>query len=406
MSAVPKLRFPEFDGSDLPAWTTVSMKRLMSERNDQSPQSDEYPLMAFIANKGVAPKGDRYNRDFLVKDEKGKKYKKTELGDFIYSSNNLEAGSIGMNSLGPASISPVYSIFKTHSDCNDKFISELLSRPEFIAKMVRYRQGVVYGQWRIHERHFLCIEQDIPSLPEQQKIASFLSSVDKKIDLLRQKKDALELYKKGLMQKIFSQEIRFKQGDGSDFPDWEEVALNEIAKRSTEKNKDLELTLVLTNSAIQGVVIQTEYFDKSIANEANISGYYKIRKYDFVYNPRISSSAPVGPISQNLKEDGVMSPLYTIFKVEVQYQVFLSVYFKSSVWYDYMRSVANQGARHDRMNITTSDFMALPIDLPCAEERKKIADFLSALEAKIQKTSSQIEQMETFKKGLLQQMFV
>lgn len=101
-----------------------------------------------------------------------------------------------------------------------------------------------------------------------------------------------------------------------------------------------------------------------------------------------------------------MSPLYTIFRVEVQYQGFLSVYFKSSVWYDYMRSVANQGARHDRMNITTSDFMALPIDLPCAEEQKKIADFLSAIDAKIQNTSSQIEQMETFKKGLLQQMFV
>ncbi|MCL7405300.1 restriction endonuclease subunit S [Paradonghicola geojensis] len=199
--------------------------------------------------------------------------------------------------------------------------------------------------------------------------------------------------------------LRFKDDDGSDFPDWEEVALSEIAERSTEKNKDLELTLVLTNSAVQGVVVQTEYFDKSIANEANISGYYKVRKSDFVYNPRISSLAPVGPISQNMKGDGIMSPLYTVFRVGEPYQRFLNVYFKSSVWFDYMRSIANQGARHDRMNITTSDFMALPIDLPCSREREKIALFLSSVDKKIDLLRQKKNALELYKKGLMQKIF-
>ena len=82
------------------------------ERNEQAPMSDEYPLMAFIANEGVAPKGERYDRSSLVNDTVGKLYKKTEFGDFIYSSNNLETGSIGLNKYGNASISPVYSIFQ------------------------------------------------------------------------------------------------------------------------------------------------------------------------------------------------------------------------------------------------------------------------------------------------------
>ncbi len=198
-----EIRFKQDDGSDFPDWILVKMSKLMSERNDQAPQSVDYPLMAFMAYKGVAPKGDRYDRSFLVKDEKGKKYKKTELGDFIYSSNNLETGSIGMNSFGRASISPVYSIFRIHSDHDFTFMSVLLSRPEFIYKMVQYRQGVVYGQWRIHERDFLNIEQEIPSLSEQKKIAFFLSAIDSKIQKTSAQVEQMETFKKGLLQQMF-----------------------------------------------------------------------------------------------------------------------------------------------------------------------------------------------------------
>src|SRR5699024_6109797 len=94
--------------------------------------------------------------------------------------------------------------------------------------------------------------------------------------------------------------------------DWEQRELREIAKKRTEKNRNLLTNNVLSNSAIYGIVKQTEYFDKSIAN--NIQNYYLVYENDFVYNPRISNNAPFGPISRNkLNELGIMSPLYLVF---------------------------------------------------------------------------------------------
>ena len=139
--------------------------------------------MAFIANKGVAPKGERYDRSALVNDSKNKKYKKTELGDFIYSSNNLETGSIGLNMYGNAVISPVYSIFKSKNKANFDFIGRLLINKRFIHEMVRFRQGVVYGQWKIHEDDFLKIKVHIPDVEEQEKIGAYFANLDNLITL-------------------------------------------------------------------------------------------------------------------------------------------------------------------------------------------------------------------------------
>ncbi|MBZ4026014.1 restriction endonuclease subunit S, partial [Ligilactobacillus salivarius] len=160
------------------AWEQRKVSELLEERTEKAPENKIYPLMAFIANKGVAPKGDRYDRAALVKDAKNKKYKRTKLGDFIYSSNNLETGSIGLNNYGNASISPVYSIFKPTGIANSDFIGRRFVRKDFINLMIRWRQGVVYGQWRIHEKDFLRIDVSVPSLKEQQKIGNFLSDLD------------------------------------------------------------------------------------------------------------------------------------------------------------------------------------------------------------------------------------
>jgi type I restriction enzyme S subunit len=186
-----------------PKWEEKRLGDFMFERNIQAPKSDKYPLMAFMQNVGVAPKGERYNREFLVNDEDNKKYKKTEYGDFIYSSNNLDTGSIGLNRYGPASISPVYSIFHTDKTCDYNFVSEYFTRREFISKMIRFRQGVVYGQWRIHESEFLKIIERIPCLLEQQKIASFLTTIDTQIENVSKQITQIQSYKKGLLQQMF-----------------------------------------------------------------------------------------------------------------------------------------------------------------------------------------------------------
>ena len=198
-----EIRFRNDNGQEFPNWEKKRLGSIFKERNIQVPKSDEYPLMAFVANKGVAQKGERYNREFLVNDGDNKKYKQTEYGDFIYSSNNLETGSIGLNSFGSASISPVYSIFQIGESCNPQFISCYLVRKSFINKMTSYRQGVVYGQWRIHESDFLKIEEMIPCIEEQTKIAYFLSAIDNKITHTQTQIEKAVVWKKGLMQQMF-----------------------------------------------------------------------------------------------------------------------------------------------------------------------------------------------------------
>lgn len=195
---VPELRFAGFADD----WEERKLGDVLSERNDQTPETNEYPLMSFVQGKGVTPKGERYNRSFLVKDSE-KKYKKTELGDFIYSSNNLETGSIGFNRTGKAVISPVYSIFKSKKSRESQFIGIMSARKDFISKMVRFRQGVVYGQWRIHESDFLNIDMKMPNDKEQQLIISFFENIDKTIALHQRKLDLLKEQKKGFLQKMF-----------------------------------------------------------------------------------------------------------------------------------------------------------------------------------------------------------
>ena len=169
------------------SWEQRKVGDLLIERNQQAPMSDEYPLMAFIANEGVAPKGERYDRSALVTDTVNKLYKKTEKGDFIYSSNNLETGSIGLNKYGKACISPVYSIFEPTGIADSDFLGRRLVRKDFINAMVKWRQGVIYGQWRIHESDFLKIEIPVPSVEEQQKIGAYLDQLDNLITLHQRK---------------------------------------------------------------------------------------------------------------------------------------------------------------------------------------------------------------------------
>lgn len=246
----------------------------------------------------------------------------------------------------------------------------------------------------------------IPDFDEQTMIADFLSSVDEKITLLNKQYDLLCQYKKGMMQKIFTQELRFKDDSGDKFSDWEEVELKKIASKVNTKNRDNSVSTVLTNSAMQGIVSQETYFEREIVTESNLTGYYVVRVGDFVYNPRISSTAPVGPIKMNKLTQGVMSPLYTVFRFEKGLLKFYQYFFESSVWHDYLKSVANSGARHDRMNISGADFFGLPVPQPFEEEQTKIANFLSGLDDKITTKKTELDKLKTWKQGLLQQMFV
>ena len=196
--AVPEVRFKGFAED----WEQRKLSDVLVERNEQEVETREYPLMSFVQGLGVVPKGERYDRSFLVLDQ-SKKYKRTELGDFIYSSNNLETGSIGINKTGKAVISPVYSIFQGVSLGDSQFIGIMSLLPRFISKMIRFRQGVVYGQWRIHETDFLDISVLIPSVDERTKITQLILSIEEIITLHQRKLEHLQLQKKALLQQMF-----------------------------------------------------------------------------------------------------------------------------------------------------------------------------------------------------------
>jgi type I restriction enzyme, S subunit len=198
-----ELRFKRKDGADYPEWNEVVYSEFLKERDDKHPQSDEFPLCSFVAHKGVVPKGDRYNREFLVNDKKGKKYKRTKKGDFIYSSNNLETGSIGLNEYGNGCISPVYSVFSIDKGCDINFIAHYLVIKANLHKMLRFRQGVMYGQWRIHETDFLKIKVAIPSNDEQKHIGEVLESMNSGLEELERLISATSKLKKGLLQQMF-----------------------------------------------------------------------------------------------------------------------------------------------------------------------------------------------------------
>ena len=200
-ASVPEIRFKGF--TDL--WEQRKVGELLTERNEQAPMSDEYPLMAFIANEGVAPKGERYDRSALVNDTASKLYKKTKFGDFIYSSNNLETGSIGLNKYGKASISPVYSIFKPTGIADSDFLGRRLIRKDFINEMVKWRQGVIYGQWRIHESDFIKIEVTVPTVEEQYKLGLLLDNLDTLITLHQRKLEKLVQIRKAFAERCFLQ---------------------------------------------------------------------------------------------------------------------------------------------------------------------------------------------------------
>ena len=225
---------------------------------------------------------------------------------------------------------------------------------------------------------------NLPSLVEQQAIGSFFSHLDDLITLHQRKYDKLVIFKKSMLEKMFPKdgesvpEIRF-----AGFTDpWEQRKLGEIADKVTEKNLDGNITEVLTNSAEYGVINQTEFFDHAVAKESNIAGYYVIAPGDFVYNPRISATAPVGPIRRNtLGIHGVMSPLYTVFRLtDAVDGTYLSHFFKTNGWHGFMKLEGNSGARSDRFSIGDATFFEMPIPVPSSSEQYAIGSFFSRLD--------------------------
>ena len=255
----------------------------------------------------------------------------------------------------------------------------------------------------------LLYKMNFPSEAEQKKIAAYFDDVDTLITLHQRKCEQTKTLKKYMLQKMFPQDgekvpqIRFEGFT----EDWEQRKLNEIADKVSEKNKNNEFSEPFTNSAEQGIISQKDYFDREIVNNENLNGYYIVRNDDFIYNPRISVTAPVGPINRNrLGRNGVMSPLYTVFRTHDIDNLYLEFYFKTTRWHRFMKLNGDSGARFDRFTISSTQFMEMPIPYPTLEEQQKIGEYFESLDHLITLHQRKCDELKEVKKFMLQNMFV
>ena len=415
-SKVPQLRFPEFSGE----WKSHKLSEYIQVRKGGASlkPSDfvEDSVCQVIPKKAIVYGGlltldnkrpTFCSEDFFASNQTSvvdNEYLLTTLRDLVPSAPSLGLIVANSNKEKLLMAQGVYG-FKVSSGLSGGFLCDLSNTTKY--RRLMYKMCVGSTQVHMRSSEFFEFSFNVPDIEEQNRIDFFLSCIDKKTNILKQKHEYLIRYKKSLMQQLFSQQLRFKDDNGQDFPDWDVKALSSIAKKVSTKNKDDSVKSVLTNSAKHGIVNQLDYFDKDIANENNLTNYCVVEKNDFVYNPRISVHAPVGPIKRNHICKGVMSPLYTVFRFkDVELLDFVEIFFGTTFWHRYMNSIANFGARHDRMNITSGDFFALPIKVPCVEERIKLVGFVKYIDKKINLAQQQIEQTQVYKQGLLQQMFV
>ncbi|MGL5983290.1 MAG: restriction endonuclease subunit S [Cetobacterium sp.] len=406
----PKLRFPEFSGD----WEENRFQNVFKIFNGYAFSSNDSRSNGIrwvkIADVGIK-KMKEDSLSFLPFDY-NKKYSNFLLNenDYVLAltrpilNNKLKIAKINSNFHNSLLNQRVG---KLESNQNVDFIYHFLQKNNVVSKIETNIAGSDPPNLSPKEINNLKI--NIPSLPEQEKIASFLSEVDIKIEKLEKKKELLSQYKKGMMQKLFSQKLRFKDENGNDYPDWEEKKLEEILFEHKEKNKEGKILEVFSVARQKGVINQIEHLGRSFASN-NTSNYKVIFENDIVYTKSPTSDFPFGIIKQNMTSRvGIVSTLYAVYKPINKYIGFiLDSYFSSPInTYNYLNPLVQKGAKNT-MNISNLEFLnGVKIKLPInVKEQEKIANFLSSIDKKIELVERELERNKEFKNGLLQKMFV
>lgn len=241
-----------------------------------------------------------------------------------------------------------------------------------------------------------------PSIQEQEKIANFLSSIDKKISLIEEKLELFRDYKKGVMQKIFSQELRFKDSEGNDYPEWEEKRLGDYLIKYDETTTKNNQYPVLTSSR-KGIFLQKDYFaGQDIASE-DTTGYNIVPRGYFTYR-HMSDDLIFKFNINNIVDKGIVSTLYPVFTTKNINDYFLKMKLNEGIEFKRYSLLQKQGGSRTYMYF--SKLLELKLQLPVLEEQQKIADFLFSIDSKIESIEKELEGLKEFKRGLLQQMFV
>lgn len=376
------------------------MSDIFVERREMQCIDDEYKLLSFTIEQGVInPEDKKTNkRDFLMKDKASKKFLRTEYNDIIYNPANLKYGAINRNKLGKGLLSPIYAIFYTEQ--NAVFMESVVRNPDFIKRSLKYLEGTVIKLMTLKPRDFLRIKSYIPSIPEQQKIAEFLSTIDTVIEKQKETVSAWEERKKGVMQKLFSQEVRFKADDGSEFPDWEEKKLGDCCSLITKGTTPKEYP---ENGDVNFVRI-----DCIENGSINISKCLKINEQ--IHNGELARSVlkendllcsiagalgVVTVVTKDILPANTNQALAILRLYESENVQYISKTLSSYIMEKYIRECKTVGAQP---NLSLGQMRDLIIPYPCSDEQQKIADCLSSLDEVIEKQKATLAAWEELKK--------
>lgn len=404
----PKLRFKADDGSDFPNWEARTLDTLMSFKNGINASGEKFgkgikciSVMDILNNSYIT-----YDiiKGYVDIDEKTLHSFSVEYGDVVFqrSSENVEdAGraNVYMDKEKIATFSGFVIRGKRKTDYEPLFMNALMStffvRKQIMAK-AQGAQHINIGQEILNS-----VVVIMPRLPEQQKIADFLSAIDTVIEKQQATAKAWEQRKKGVMQKLFNQEVRFKADDGSDFPDWEEKRFGDIVKEFKEKTT-IENEDTLLSCAIDGIYLNSELFGHQ-RGQSNI-GYLKIKQGTLILS---AQNLHLGNVNVNMRfKHGIISPAYKTYQIVGCNVKYMNQWVKWDKTKQFFYNATTVGASGCRRNVDWMLLYQQVLKLPSPLEQQKIADCLSALDDVIKKQKEILEKWKELKKGLLQQMFV
>ncbi|EDS79009.1 restriction endonuclease subunit S [Clostridium perfringens] len=400
---VPKLRFKGFEDE----WEKIHLSDRVERVVRKNKGNVTNRPLTISAQYGLVNQEEFFNKVVASKNLEG--YYLLNNGEFAYNksySNGYPFGAIKrLDKYKNGAVSTLYICFKPKLNVDSDFLTQYFESSKWYREvsMVAVEGARNHGLLNIGVSDFFDTIHRFPSLQEQEKIANFLSKVDSIIEKQEKKVEYWNSYKKGMMQKIFSQKIRFKDGNGMDYPEWEKKNLKYVLSEISEKTKENNQYEVLSSTA-NGVFKQSEYFNREIASADN-TGYKILRLNQIVLSPQ---NLWLGNINYNNKYDmGIVSPSYKIFNINKNLnEKYISYIIKTDrMLYGY-KQASEQGASVVRRNLNMDLFYDILINIPCVEEQEKIANFLSNIDNIIEKESKKLEELKQWKKGLLQQMFV
>ena len=400
----PKLRFKADDGSEFPDWEEKKLNEIAVRVTRKNKDNvTDIPLTISSAD-GLIDQRNFFNKVVASKDMSG--YYLLKNGEFAYNksySKGYDFGSIKRLDLyDEGALSTLYICFtlnkNENSDFYQKYFDSLSWYPEL--QKICAEGARNHGLLNVPTNDFFQLKLCVPSSDkEQQKIADFLSTVDAVIEKQKATVSAWEERKKGVMQKLFSQEVRFKADDGSDFPEWEEKKLGDVFTERTERSKGGESLLSVTIA--QGIIKQSETGKRNIASE-NKSNYKIVKKNDLAYNTMRMWQGAEG-VSEY---DGIVSPAYTVITaVDGNNSYFFETMFKQTFMLQVFQRFS-QGLTSDTWNLKFPAFSEIKCQVPCEDEQNKIVECVAVLDEVIEKQKATLAAWEELKKGLLQQMFV